>query len=268
MITTAITINEILIMKKESLSWENISRITLLMACVTTSFQTFAYTSIGAGVGFGKSEYKDYDNDLQPFPMINYSDDHFYFHGLSGGMYLTHDKTSAFTLGLSYFPKEFDTSDTSDSRLKRLDNRHSTAFVDIGYSYNSNIGTFSAIASADFLGTSAGGKKVKFDYKKAIRVLPRVTITPGVGITWFNQSFNQYYYGVSASESSRSLLDEYQPGSSSATNASLGINIALTKNIGLFATTQYTLLADEITDSPMVDNDHQWSSFIGISVGL
>lgn len=239
---------------------------SLLAVAGLCSFNAFAAGSIGAVFGTETSEYKDYDSNGIVFPMIHYEDNLFYFHALSGGLFLFKNDYSAVTVGLSYFPKEFDASNSSDVRLQQLDDRNSTGMVDIGYRYtNPLLGTVSAVVSADFLDETDGGWKAEFSYKKTLPLSEQFSIVPGFGVNWYNRDLNEHYYGISASESARSTLNEYHPDSSLSTYAELSANLLVTENVSLFVSGKYIWLDSEVTNSPMVDSNHYATGLIGVN---
>jgi len=243
--------------------------LPLLLAIITSSWalNVSANATVGAGVSLsGTSEYKGYNSNSQYFPTINYEDDQFYFHVVSGGVFLFKADRSAFLLGLSYFPKEFDASDSTDNHMQKLNNRHSTGMVDIGYRYGDPVlGTVSATMSADVLDETHGGWKLDLGYKNSIPIFPMVMISPGFGVSWYNEDLTEHYYGVSSNEATRSTLNEYHPSSSISTYAELGINVVLTQSMSLFVNGRYVWLNDEITDSPMVGSSHSFGTMLGVN---
>ncbi|MCE0494837.1 MipA/OmpV family protein [Vibrio salinus] len=257
-------------MKKKTFINKHGTRVLFLtLSCLCSSYAS-AGASVGLGGGFGHhSEYKDYDGDTQYFPLINYEDNMFYFHVLSGGIFLLKDDYNAVTLGLSYFPKEFDASDSSDVRLQLLDDRDSTGMIDIGYRYMDPVlGTISTRISADFLDETDGGWKIDMGYSKRLPVSEFFMLTPGFGVTWFNDDLNDHLYGVSSVEASRSTLNEYHPDGSVSTYAELSADFIISESISLSASGRYTWLDSEVTNSPMVDSDHSVGAFVGINVSF
>ena len=90
----------------------------LLTAVSATAFAENGLT-VGAGVGVGKSPYKQYDNDAFPVPDIDYDSDHFWWHGLGGGYYLWNDESDKLSVTGFWDPMRFKpcllyTSDAAD----------------------------------------------------------------------------------------------------------------------------------------------------------
>ncbi len=80
-----------------------------------------------------------------------------------------------------------------------------------------------------------------------------LTLTPCIGVEWNSENQNDYYYGVSRKESSRSGLRGYNPNDSWNPYLELSANYNFAGNWSVYGTARYTRLSDEITDSPMVD---------------
>ncbi len=81
----------------------------------------------------------------------------------------------------------------------------------------------------------------------------RADLNAGIGVEWNSENQNDYYYGVSRKESSRSGLRGYNPNDSWNPYLELSANYNFAGNWSVYGTARYTRLSDEITDSPMVD---------------
>ncbi|MCX0222073.1 MipA/OmpV family protein, partial [Escherichia coli] len=73
------------------------------------------------------------------------------------------------------------------------------------------------------------------------------------------------YYGVSGSESRRSGLSSFSPGDSWTPYVGLSAKYALTTNLTLLASANYSVLPDDIKNSPMVDRDDSFTFLSGVS---
>ncbi|WP_163278914.1 MipA/OmpV family protein, partial [Klebsiella aerogenes] len=72
----------------------------------------------------------------------------------------------------------------------------------------------------------------------------KLTLTPAVGVLYYDENFNQYYYGISGNESRRSGLSSYAPGDSWTPYVGLSAKYALTSNLTLLASANYSVLPD------------------------
>lgn len=230
------------------------------------SINAAAYGSVGIGAGYAISEYKDYDNDIQPIPLVQLSGERFYFRGMSAGAYLYKDSVNEISLAASYSFQEFDPDNSDDISLKLLNKRNATAMIDMIYRLSYvDVGTVSFIASADILDETDGGYKFNLDYRHNLHLSKLIRIAPGFGFTWFNDALTDHYYGISANEASISGLNEYHPESDISPYLNIAITAPLYKQINLFANGRYTFLSDEITNSPMVDREHAVSVTLGVN---
>lgn len=167
--------------------------------------------TLGAGVGVVEHPYKDYDADVYPVPVINYESDNFWFRGLGGGYYLWNDKADKLSITAYWSPLYFKPGDSDDRRLRELDKRKSTMMAGLSYIHNTEYGFLRTTLAGDTLDNSNG---IVWDLAWLYRYTNgALTLTPGIGVQWNSENQNEYYYGVSRKESSRSGLRSYDPES-------------------------------------------------------
>ena len=219
--------------------------------------------SVGGGVLIGSSEYKDTDPRVFPFPLVGYEGERFYLRGLTAGAHIWKDEVNELSVNIGYLPQQFDASKSDDWAMRQLDDRDSTAVAGAAYRLTTEWGVGRVGVSADILDTS-NGFLADAAYLYPIR-LDAFTLTPGVGILWTSGNYNDYYYGISGSESRRSGLSEYRADDAFSPYAELTANYALTEHLGLYVNGRVMFLDDEIADSPMVDTDKKYSLGTGVS---
>lgn len=127
----------------------------LLTAVSATAFAENGLT-VGAGVGVGKSPYKQYDNDAFPVPDIDYDSDHFWWHGLGGGYYLWNDESDKLSVTGFWDPMRFKPSDSDNRRLRQLDKRRSTVMAGLSYQHFTQYGFLRTTLAGDVLDNSNG----------------------------------------------------------------------------------------------------------------
>lgn len=218
--------------------------------------------SIGAGVAIAQSPYKDYDNDIQALPQIMYEGDNFWVHGLGAGYSLWNTDEDKLSAAVYWVPFKFKSDDSSDSQLKRLDNRKSTAMAGLTYTHMTAYGFLRAAVAGDVLGNSEGiTGNVGWMYPWGVG---GIDFLSGAGVEFADSKQNNYYYGISQKESRRSGLSAYDAGSSWSPflelNAVYSINEDWKVNVAL----RYLHLSDEVTDSPMVDKS--WTGILSTGV--
>ncbi|QMV16466.1 MipA/OmpV family protein [Vibrio spartinae] len=221
--------------------------------------------SLGLGAAYSTSTYKDYDENVFPLPIVNYDNKVFFVHGLSAGAYLYQDEYNVLQASVSYYAQEFDPDDANNSQMKLLDKRDSTAMGAISYTFRSPLGNITSSLAIDVLDESDGGMIASAQYNYPIPFTQQLTIIPEAGIKYSNSDLNQHYYGVSSSESARSGLTAYDPGSAVTPYFGVAFRYNVSDTLSAFIASRYQVLPDEIQDSPMVDSSHTIQTSAGIS---
>lgn len=217
---------------------------------------------LGAGVGVVEHPYKDYDADVYPVPVINYESDNFWFRGLGGGYYLWNDKADKLSITAYWSPLYFKPGDSDDRRLRELDKRKSTMMAGLSYIHNTEYGFLRTTLAGDTLDNSNG---IVWDLAWLYRYTNgALMLTPGIGVQWNSENQNEYYYGVSRKESSRSGLRSYDPESGWNPYLEISANYNFLGDWSVYGTARYTRLSDEVTDSPMVDKS--WTGLISTGI--
>ena len=220
-------------------------------------------TSIGLGIGWGNSPYKNYSSKFYPVPHIDYDNGLFFIDDLSAGIYAYNANNQSLSIGARYLSNEFKPHDSDNHQLRILDSRHSTLLAEIEYSIDTNFGSFSSSIGVDVLNES-NSLLANTDYSIPY-MQGSLIIVPTIGINWANSKHNDYYYGISHKESSRSNLHYFNADSSFTPYAEIGAQYLLTDNIATFGSVHIDKLTGDAADSPMVDNSTVTSIYMGIS---
>jgi len=240
-------------------------KLLALGIIVATSVST-AYAenqwSVGAGVGVINSPYKQYDRDIYPVPVITYEGDNFWFRGLGGGYYLWNDQTDKLSIMAYYDPTHFKPGDSDNYQLRQLDKRKSTMMAGVSWVHNTEYGFLRTALAGDTLDNSNG---YIWDLTWLYRYTNGgLTLTPGIGLEYHSENYNDYYYGVSHKESRRSGLHSYDADDGWNPYLELTASYKFAPDWNVYATGRYNRLSDEVKDSPMVDKS--WTGLM--SVGL
>lgn len=240
-------------------------KLLALGIIVATSVST-AYAenqwSVGAGVGVINSPYKQYDRDIYPVPVITYEGDNFWFRGLGGGYYLWNDQTDKLSIMAYYDPTHFKPGDSDNYQLRQLDKRKSTMMAGVSWVHNTEYGFLRTALAGDTLDNSNG---YIWDLAWLYRYTNGgLTLTPGIGLEYHSENYNDYYYGVSHKESRRSGLKSYDADDGWNPYLELTASYKFAPDWNVYATGRYNRLSDEVKDSPMVDKS--WTGLM--SVGL
>ncbi len=163
----------------------------------------------------------------------------------------------------SWMPLRFDPEDNDDAQMKHLDERKASAFLGGAYYRHEHWGSLKVAVSGDAMDES-GGVIGEISYFRPVR-MERLTLTPSVGIFYSDESYNDYYYGVSGNESRRSGLNEYTAGDSWTPYVGLAAKYQLTQNLFINASAVYTVLPDDVKNSPMIDREDSFALMTGMS---
>ncbi len=227
----------------------------------------FAQNKISLGVSgmWITSPYKEHNDLIIPFPMIEWEAKHFYIRGYSAGLFLWTDDNEMNELSLGLAPGwiSFNDGSTDDKQLSRLDDRKRAIDAYLQYIIRTEYGTVGVKLSHDVLG-NAKGFMADASYSYTFN-LGNFDISPGAGLKWESQERLDYYYGISHDEARKSGLKYYEPDSGFTPFLSLDAKYQLNERISLFADTQLQFLSNEIEDSPMVDRTNIIFANIGAS---
>ncbi|MCU6668397.1 MipA/OmpV family protein [Enterobacteriaceae bacterium H4N4] len=219
--------------------------------------------SVGAGAVFNESAYKGYNENVSAVPLISYEGEHFYVRQATAGWIVWKDAKNELSLTASWMPLHFDPDDNDDAAMSQLDERKASAMLGGAYYHHESWGSLKFAVGADAMDES-GGVAGELSYFRPIR-MERLTLTPAVGVFYYDASFNDYYYGVSDQESRRSGLQQYSADESVTPYVGLAAKYQLTKNLYLNASAVYTVLPDEVKNSPMIDRDDSFALMTGLS---
>ncbi|MCO6545241.1 MAG: MipA/OmpV family protein [Gilliamella sp.] len=219
--------------------------------------------SIGVGVGWGSSAYKRYSANYYPIQHINYDNGLYFIDDLSAGVYAYNKDNQSVSIGARYLSNEFKPHNSDNHQLRLLDSRHSTLLAEIEYSIDTNWGSFSSSVGTDVLNES-NSILVNADYTVPY-MQGNLIVAPTIGINWANNRHNNYYYGISHKESSRSGLRYFNADESLTPYAEIAAQYSLNQNIVTFGGVHIDRLTGDAADSPMVDNSIVTSIYMGVS---
>ncbi len=234
---------------------------------LTLPFSTIALaqdsTSIGLGVGYQQKPYAGDDSNWVPVPHLEYQNGKAFIKGLKGGVYLFDNKATKVDLHVKYQPLNFKPGD-ADGALRGLDRRKATIEVGAGASHSFQNKMFvSSSVDADVLGRSKG-VNVDAGGGMVYQVNDHFKLVPKVGAIWSSKKHNDYYYGVSSSESRDTGVSRYDPSSSVTPYVGVGAVVNATNNLHIAAGVKFDFLPNEVKDSPMTKR----STVSNIAVGV
>lgn len=243
----------------------------LVAIALLFSTQAFAETStplakdsdaelkLGAGVSFKSSAYHA-DNGVSVVPLAFYDNNVWYAEGAEAGFYSYKDDTNHVRLGLSYDGRSFDPDDATGNH-KALDPRKSSVLAHASYLYITPVGGIRAKVGTDIL-KKHKGTTLSLAHISRFKV-GETTLYPSFGAVWQSQSYNNYYYGVTADESTRSGLATYTADAGVSPFVSLTANRDLTDKISLFGHGRMEWLSSSQKSSPLVKDDTEATITLG-----
>lgn len=242
------------------------SKLCILAAAVSAAFVAPAMAfdgTIGAGVHMTKIGYLDTDAEAMIVPAIDVENDLFYFKGFEGGAYLVKTPTQRVTAGVTYMPFSFDPDDSDDSRMQKLDKRKGSLFATVGYTMMGEWGMVHAQLSADVMSKSEGWM-ADVSYLKHFQ-FGQWGLTPQIGATWTDEKFNNYYFGITQAEATRSGLHAYEADGGVSPYVRLMADWQFANNWKFYAETSLRAHSKEITDSDMMEDKVMTSVGCGVS---
>ena len=124
--------------------------------------------------------------------------------GVANGGYVLSDDANEVSVFLQPGGYEFDPEDANGA-LKGLDEREISGLA--GELCQAPIGGFRARLATDVLDNS-GGTVARLAHARYQN--NKLTVYPSVGIEWVNDTYNDYYFGVSDEESNNTGVAKYE----------------------------------------------------------
>jgi len=215
-------------------------------------------TNIGIGLVYRNSVYKNDDSMVMPIPMLYYESKGFFFKGRALGYHLF--KKGGVSLD-AIGQCRFDGYDDSDSSfLRGMDDREMTLDAGFELSYDDGWGRTSVSFVSDMLGRH-DGQEISASYGKRF-TSGKWTLTPSVGAVWHSHNLADYYYGVRSKEA-LAQRPAYSVGEALNPTVRLNIMYQINKKWSAMGIIGYEWLDNEISDSPIVDDDYQIQLMVG-----
>lgn len=217
--------------------------------------------SVGAGVAVIDSPYAGEGSRVRPFPLVSYDGTRVFLRGTSGGVHLYQSRRFTFDAILSARMDGFDIHDLGRSELlangvdaSLLSDRDDGLDAGLRATFGSTWGAISLEAVHDITDTS-DGYEISLDYRYTW-LFDGATLTANVGASRMSSDLAGYYFGILDEEVARGVA-AYSPGSAVVPK----IGLMTTHAIGstqwqLLGAVEYQFLPSEISDSPLLESDH------------
>lgn len=233
----------------------------LLGAAPALSQQQPEGFSLGLGVMGSSGLYVGEDSAAMAVPLLRYDSDAFSI-GLPDGARVTLLDRSDIRLSAVISPR-FSAIDASDAPELDGLNREFTADGGVQGRYAFSGRTQLRFRAVTELTEEHGGSEVALAARHAVP-LGRVPLMFEGGVTWQSADLTGYLYGVSVAEAT-GARPAYSPGDVVIPYLSVGTAVPITQKTRLVANIRADFLPDEVTLSPIVDEDVSVQGFLGIS---
>ncbi|MBB6091209.1 outer membrane protein [Povalibacter uvarum] len=216
--------------------------------------------SLGLAAGTQTTLYRDQDDEAFVIPVVGYEGERFsYFldtaaYQLFGG----EAGETGWRVRALASARIFD----QPKRNADLEKRHST--VDVGLESGAQ-GPWGSL-NLQFLTDAMNhhdGFEIDLTYAYELKVTERLSLSPSLGISYYDEKLADYYFGVRPSEV-RTSRAEYHPGKSGVATVGLMTIYALTDHWMLVGVVEEMVLSDELADSPLVETDSSTTALVGV----
>lgn len=246
-----------------------VSILLALPVAASAQQQEASRWGIGAGAAAIDSPYAGEDVRIRPVPLLSYEGQRFFFRGPTGGYHFINTRSFSFDLIGAARLDGIDSDDLGVDELAArgidrnlLEDRDDQLDAGLGLSWRGDFGEVQLRAVADVTDTS-GGQEVSLTYSYRMQ-MGLFTVTPLVGVSYLSEDLADYYYGILDEEVSRGVVD-YKPGAVVAPQAGVNIMRPVGQHWAVMGSARYTLLPDELTDSPLIESDASASIFVGLT---
>ena len=237
---------------------------TLLTAAVSTAGSAVAeqpenYFALGIGVAAEQSIYSGVDNQSSAIPLFAAEYNGFFLNGMELGYQLVDD--GDFGLAISIAGDELDGERTDGPLLKDMGDVDSGVNLKLSADMATDVGLFEFSVAQD-VSSEHKGTAVTADWALPLEITPRLTVFPGVGVSWLSEDITNHYYGVTTAQA-RAGRAAYKADSSFIYRAGVDAEYLVNEQWIIRAGLEYQQFGDEISDSSIVEDDSSVGGFIG-----
>jgi outer membrane protein len=220
------------------------------------------------------SPYAGEGTQVRPIPLITYQGERFYFRGLTAGWQFIDSESFELSAIAKFRFDGFDVDDLGRAELaangldyRLLEDRDDGLDMGLVAKWSGVAGELEAEVLAD-VADASGGQEMSLEYGYPFDV-GKGRLTPNVGVTWLSKDMANYYYGTLDEEVARGVVD-YKPGSVTISHVGVSYFRPIGENWSVLGFVKYSVLPDEISDSPFIepDTDGTASVFIGFARGF
>ncbi len=229
---------------------------------------------VGLGAILNDSPYAGEGTRVLPIPLLTYQGENFYFRGITAGWTFTRSESFELSAIAKFRFDGFSVDDLGKEELasngvyyQLLEDRDFGLDAGMNLKWSGSAGEIEVELLADITDTS-GGQEASIQYGYPMQ-LGGGMLTPNAGVTWLSEDMANYYYGTLDEEVARGVIN-YKPGAVTIPHVGINYFRPFGNNWSLMTTVKYSMLPDEIQDSPFVEADTSGSAsiLIGIAKGF
>ncbi|ENQ5772540.1 MipA/OmpV family protein [Vibrio fluvialis] len=235
-----------------------------VLAVSTFAHAEMSQWSLGVAAAYSPAVYKDTPSDRTVIPLIGYEGEHLFLRGFTAGYRLFpmgSDHNIVFRL--AYDPRTLKPEDSDDPQIRLLDKRKSTVLGGVSYQMRTFVGMWEASVGADVAGRH-DGMYAEIAWRLPLR-FDNWGITPAIGYSYNSDKLNNHLYGVSAEESARSGLAEYEADWDGQYFIGATAYWSVTRSIRISGGIRYSNLDGDLSASPVVGRDTSTMGTLGIA---
>lgn len=205
------------------------------------------------------------DDNVTVLPQAFFDNNRVYIEGAEAGVYGYKDAQNEWRATLGYDGRSFSADDAGTPALRGLDDREWSLMAGTSYMRITPYGGFKAQVETDVLGRNEG-TAIKLAHLSKFKLMDdKVTLYPELGLQWYDDKYNDYYFGVSQKEALRTGLKPYQADSGVNPYLNISANYTFSPRLSGFVSQHLEYLSDTQKDSPLVDDNFDSKTKIGFN---
>lgn len=219
---------------------------------------------VGLGIGaLGRSSpYRDYDGGVtQVIPAITYNGDRLQVLGPNVSYGIAGTGSLRLALAGTYRLGVYDEDDSD--YLEGMGDRDSTFMAGLALQAELPMGFDIALSYQHDVLDRIGGGEARVALDKSFQAGP-LRLSPELGINWTSQDLADYDFGVPQDKATPDR-PAYRVGSTFTTDVGMGVLYEITTDWLIVMNVAVEFLDDEISDSPIVDEDYVVKGFFAIN---
>lgn len=211
---------------------------------------------VGAALGYSDSIYKGAENEAYPIPLLDINYGNFYVKGIALGYTFYQDDAFAASLYLDPLGGFAVKGSDLGNGYNAIDDRDFQAMF--GIRLDADTGIY-GIRTGFTAQAGEEGAQVKLSAFRPYHVNSKLVLVPSIHIKGYSSDFSDYYFGVTSEEKNRSGNDKITNSYEADAAYSYGVNLtaeySVSHNLSLVGFLGAEKFSDEISDSPIVEDE-------------